>query len=51
MNDSCHCLCQKRHPGRTGICDAHNVVTTVRYTSELLGAVDIPVCGPCAAAG
>jgi hypothetical protein len=45
----CHCLCGKIHPAAPGICETENAVTTRRYNTELLGPVDVPLCGPCAA--
>jgi hypothetical protein len=46
----CHCLCTVAHPGEPGICQASRAVTSRRYDSELVGPVDVPLCGPCAAA-
>lgn len=46
----CHCLCFKAHAGMTGICEAYEAVTTRRYATTALGVVEVPLCGPCAAA-
>lgn len=43
----CHCLCAKAHPG-DAVCNGAAVITR-RITTALLGAVDVPVCAPCAA--
>jgi hypothetical protein len=45
----CHCLCGVRHPGDRGICDGEGV-TTRRFITETFGAVDVPLCAPCAVA-
>jgi len=47
---SCHCLCGVIHPADRGICDTFAPMTTVHRWSELTGDVDVPTCGPCAAA-
>lgn len=47
---ACHCLCGRAHPGTVNVCDAHRPVTTRRYVTRALGVVDVPLCGPCAAA-
>lgn len=44
----CHCLCGWAHRAK-GVCDA-SAVTTRHYDTEALGPVDVPLCGPCAAA-
>ena len=47
---ACHCWCPRTHPAVVNVCDAHRPVTSRRYVTEALGAVDVPLCGPCAAA-
>jgi hypothetical protein len=43
---SCHCLCVAVHRDRPGLCNGTATGTVVRV-SELLGRVEIRVCGPC----
>lgn len=45
---ACHCLCARAHPGRLSICQAEDATVTRTLTTELLGAVIIPLCQPCA---
>ena len=45
---ACHCLCGRAHPARPGICQADDATVTRTITTELLGAVIIPLCEPCA---
>ena len=46
----CLCLCLRAHPADRGICEPFDAVITGQYSSDLLGAVDVPLCAPCAAA-
>lgn len=45
----CHCLCGHSHPEARGVC-AMDAVTSRHYDSPSAGPVDVPLCGPCAAA-
>lgn len=47
---ACHCLCGRSHPAVVNVCDAHRPVAARRYVTDALGDVDVPLCGPCAAA-
>src|SRR5262249_50949386 len=46
----CLCMCGQAHPGGFGICEVLDAVITGRSTSELIGAIEVPLCAPCAAA-
>jgi hypothetical protein len=46
----CLCFCSRAHPADHGICEVLGAVITGRYSSALLGNVDVPLCAPCAAA-
>lgn len=46
----CLCMCARAHPDDFGICEMLDAVITGRSTSEFLGAIDVPLCAPCAAA-
>jgi hypothetical protein len=46
----CLCWCARTHPADSGICEPFDAVITRRYSSDLLGEVDVPLCAPCAAA-
>lgn len=46
----CRCFCGHTHPADQGVCETFSAVTTRRYSSALAGAVDVPLCAPCAAA-
>jgi hypothetical protein len=47
---ACHCLCGRSHPGTVNVCEADRPVIARRYVTEALGAVDVPLCAPCASA-
>lgn len=47
---ACHCWCPRTHPAVVNVCDAHRPVTSRRYVTQALGAVDVPLCAPCALA-
>lgn len=47
---ACHCLCGRSHPGTVNACEAGRPVIARRYVTEALGAVDVPLCAPCASA-
>jgi len=47
VSPACRCMCEKVHPG-AWVCDVKGV-TTIRRRSDPSGAVDVPVCAPCAA--
>ena len=44
--ESCHCLCKATHSGVEGICEGY----TGARLKLAVGAVDVPMCGPCFAA-
>ena len=46
----CLCFCSRAHPADRGVCEVFDAVITGRYSSDLLGDVDVPLCAPCAAA-
>jgi hypothetical protein len=46
----CLCFCSRAHPADRGVCEVFDAVITGRYSSDLLGNVDVPLCAPCAAA-
>jgi hypothetical protein len=46
----CLCFCSRAHPADRGACEVFDAVITGRYSSGLLGDVDVPLCAPCAAA-
>jgi hypothetical protein len=46
----CLCFCPRAHPADRGICEVFDAVITGRYSSDLLGDVEVPLCAPCAAA-
>jgi len=46
----CLCFCPRAHPADRHICEALDAVIAGRYSSDLLGDVDVPLCAPCAAA-
>jgi hypothetical protein len=46
----CLCFCLRAHPADRGICEMLDAVITGRYSSDLLGDADVPLCAPCAAA-
>ena len=46
----CLCMCARAHPDDCGICEMLDAVITGRSASELIGAMDVPLCAPCAAA-
>lgn len=46
----CLCMCARAHPDDCGICEMLDAVITGRSTSELMGAIGVPLCAPCAAA-
>ena len=46
----CLCLCVRAHPDDRDICEILDAVITGRSGSDWLGAVDVPLCAPCAAA-
>jgi hypothetical protein len=46
----CLCFCARAHPADRGICEVLGAVITGRYSSGVLGDVDVPLCAPCAAA-
>jgi hypothetical protein len=43
----CHCLCRVAHPGASWPC-AGKALTSRLLVTDLLGPVDVPLCGPCA---
>jgi hypothetical protein len=45
----CECVCARSHPDDMGICDKRAVITR-RLPTHLGGAVDVPLCAPCAVA-
>jgi hypothetical protein len=46
----CLCLCSRAHPDDLGVCEVLDAVITRRYSTNLLGDVNVPLCAPCAAA-
>jgi hypothetical protein len=46
----CLCFCSRAHPADHGVCEVFDAVITGRFSSGLLGDVDVPLCAPCAAA-
>jgi hypothetical protein len=45
----CECVCARSHPDDVGICDNRAVITR-RVAAGTGGAVDVPLCAPCAVA-
>jgi hypothetical protein len=45
----CECFCAKSHPDDIGVCDSRAVITR-RFSNDLDGEVDVPLCAPCAVA-
>lgn len=45
----CACPCAESHPDDQGVCD-HRAVITRRLSTAKDGAVDVPLCAPCAVA-
>jgi hypothetical protein len=46
----CLCFCLRAHPEDRGICETFGAVIKGKFTSDLLGEIDVPICAPCAAA-
>jgi hypothetical protein len=46
----CLCFCSRAHPDDLGVCEKFDAVTTRRFSSDLLGDIEVPQCAPCAAA-
>jgi hypothetical protein len=45
----CGCVCARSHPDDVGVCDNRAVITR-RVVAGSGGAVDVPLCAPCAVA-
>lgn len=45
----CECSCADSHPDDAGVCDGRAVITR-RLPAGRDGAVDVPLCAPCAVA-